>query len=184
MLSNWWCTIAILIVIDEPLEVAHEGHDVVRPLWWRVDHATGTVLQCGAGEPAEARVGVLERGLNGDHVVGREQSGLVRQTLSSAQGPHVVANLFGRWGGGLLGCTRLKRGGAAEQLVVGGDDVLDGRAILGLLKDQGIDENGLIRNRRREAFEFSQFSSRGRRLLENRCAFENRRIETGQRLER
>jgi hypothetical protein len=58
----------------------------------------------------------------------------------------------------LRGHTAIAAGGGvgAEEFVLGGDDVFDGGRLLGLLQGQGVDEDGLVRNGRRCAFEFGQ----------------------------
>ena len=54
-----------------------------------------------------------------------------------------------------------------EPLIVRGDDVLDLRAVLGLLQAQRVDQDALVGNGRRNALEFRQPAAAAGQLLED-----------------
>ena len=57
-----------------------------------------------------------------------------------------------------------------------GDDVLDRRAVLGLLHAQGVDQDALVRDGRRHALQFSQCAAAAGQLPQNRRRVEARRV--------
>lgn len=68
--------------------------------------------------------------------------------------------------------ARVRKHGVAEQFIVGGDDILDGRAVLGFLQAQRIDQNALVRDGCHHTLEFGQLTTGGRQLLQDDRRFE------------
>ncbi|MNE73233.1 hypothetical protein D3C80_1692320 [compost metagenome] len=60
---------------------------------------------------------------------------------------------------------------------MGGDDVFDGRAVLGFLHTEGIDQDALVRNGRGHPLEFGQGAARRIQPLEDRPRFETGGIQ-------
>jgi hypothetical protein len=134
---------------------------------------------CGGVYTTKAGVVLLQLGLNLDHVVGGEQAGVLDQLEADAERLHVVPDFLGGGRG-----EQVWVGGAAEQLVVSGDDVLDGRAVLGLLQAQGVDEDGMVGHARRQALQLGELAAGGGGGLEQGRGLEVRRLQAGQGLER
>ena len=108
-----------------------------------------------------------------------EKSGLPHEIKTSAYRLDVMTNF--------LRCRRRQQfwiGVITKELVMCGDDVLDCGAVLCFLQRQGIDENGLIRDRGGQSFEFCQLPAGRRGFLQHGRRFENLGCEATQRLER
>ncbi len=74
----------------------------------------------------------------------------------------VTQHFLGGWVGERLGVNIV-----LEQFVMGGDDVLDFGAVLGLLQTEGVDKDGLVRNGPGQPLEFGQASADGRQLVQD-----------------
>lgn len=102
---------------------------MARRLRGRIDRLAAGVLQGGSRQFAKAGVIALELPLNLDQVVGGDQTSLANTLEAEAQGLPVTQDfLRGRIDEGL------RQNIVPEQLVVGGDDILDLGAILRLLQ--------------------------------------------------
>jgi hypothetical protein len=128
-----------------------------------VDDAAGTVAQGGTRKLAETGVVTLQLGLNThDDVVGKQL--IAAHCLEARpQGLPVAQYLLGGRGAGAFGESCVP-----EQVIMRGDDVLDGRTVLGLLHAQGIDEDALSRDGGGHAFQFGQLAAGQSEFLEDR----------------
>jgi hypothetical protein len=126
-------------IVIEAFEVGHQRHDGGRILRRRIDRVAGTVPQRGARELAEAGIVLLQLGLDTDDVIAGQEAGTSHRLEPDPQRVAVTRHLLGR--GAMDG---VRKSGGAEQLVGRGDDVFDGRAVLGFLQAQGADQDPLV----------------------------------------
>ena len=140
-----------------------------------IDRAAGAILQRRPRHLAESRAVLLERLLDRDQVVVGEQSRFAHAAVSDVQGLAVAGDFLGRDGAGVVRAVAF-----AEQLVMGGDDVLDGGTVLGLLQAQGVDQDGLVGHRRRDAFQLGELTAGGGEPLQDVRPVESSRVEPGQ----
>ena len=142
------------VIIQEALKVTHERDDDVWLLRWRVYDAPLAILKCGAGQFSKAGVVSLKLGLDVDNIVHGEQASLANGEVTDAQGLPVAQHFLG---GGVS--VAFRKCIVFEQLIMGGDDVLNGGAVLGFLHAQCADENALIGYGGCDSFEFRQFAA-------------------------
>lgn len=164
--------------VDELLQITHEPLHVLLILGWQVDHRTRSVFQRSAGQLPETRAILLQHFLNLKDVVLREQPSFLDQGEPPAQGKAVSQDFLGR----RIICV-LGRVIALEQFIMGGDDVLDLRAVLRLLQAESVDEDSLIRDRGRHAFQFRKAAAGARQFLQNPRRIEASRVQVFQRIE-
>ncbi|MNQ98972.1 hypothetical protein D3C85_1146920 [compost metagenome] len=167
-----WVGVEQLVVIDELLQVTHKPDDIFRMLRRRVDHSPHAVLQGGPGQTAQASGVALELRLNRDDLVGGQQTRLAHRAVADIQGLAVTQDFLGCRAAGGVGKSIV-----AEQIVMGGDDVFDGGAVLGLLHAEGIDQDALMRNGGCHSLELGQGAARRNQLLEDRPRFETGGIQ-------
>ena len=149
-------------VVDEAFQVTHQGHDDLGLLRWRVDGVSHAILECCARQLSQAGGVALEHGLNFQNVVDREQIAFLHQVKADPQCLPVAQHLLG----GGIG-EGFRHGVILEQLVVRRDDVLNRGTVLGLLNGEGIDQNALIRNRRRHTLELRELATGSGQFLED-----------------
>src|SRR5688572_13671156 len=160
-LDQWVC-IEGVVLVDELLEVSHQRNDGRGVLRRRVDGAAIAGFQRGAGQPSKACAVALELRLDFQNVIVSQKAGFPHVRKTDAQGQTVVRYLFRSGTGGIFG-----KGSVAKQLVMGGDDVLNGRAVFGFLKPKGVDQDALVWNRRRDALELRQPATGRGQLLQD-----------------
>lgn len=128
-----------LRVVDETLQIVHQGHDLGRLLRGCIDDFLTAVFQCGAWQLAKSGTILFQFGLNGEDMVVGDQAGLLHQFKTKPQSLPVTQHLFGCRIEMLIRQHRI-----LEQFVVGGDDVFDFGTLLGLFEPQGADQDALI----------------------------------------
>ena len=147
--------------VQETLPVGEPIADALLALGRGVDDLTRPLARQGrARQPAHAHLAVFDPAA---HHLGR-----TRAKRPSLQGPKalqqgmpVAQGFLGRWIG------RAFRSKVLEQLVRGGDDILDLGTGLRFEQRQRVDQHRRIRNQLRGLFEFSQGRSCRNTLLQN-----------------
>jgi hypothetical protein len=151
------------VIIDKTLQVAHQLNDGFRVLGRGVDGFTCAIFQCGAGQLAESGTVLLQFGLNFNDVPGGEQPTLAHPVKADPQGLAITQHLFG---------SRISETFGEEivlkKFIMGGDDVFDGRTVLGFLHTEGIDENALVGNRGGNPLELGKFAAGQSQFFQNR----------------
>ena len=136
----------------------HQRFDHGSVLRWGIDGAAAIALERSAGQLAEAGAILFQLGLDLQDVIVGEQAARAYGVETDPQRLAVVRNLLA----GSLGKSDF-----TEQFVVGGDDVLDLGAVLGLLEAQRADQDALIRHRGGDTLELGQLAAGGIELLED-----------------
>jgi len=120
--------------IEEALQIAHQPQDLIWILGRRVHELSSPVLESRTGQFPESGTVLLENFLDPEDVVEGQQSRFPHQAIAHPKGLAVAQHFLG---GGAARDLRLVV--IFEQLIVGRDDILDGRAVFGFLQSKGID---------------------------------------------
>lgn len=121
-----------------------------------IDHVAGPVVdEVGARQLPESSLVPLEFLLDPENIVCGQKPTLPDEVKADPERIGVVAHLLGRRAAG-KGRVEL----LPMELVVGGDDILDGRAVLGFLEGERIDEDPLARYRSRYPLELGEVAVR------------------------
>ena len=154
------------LVVQKALPVGQQFAQVGLALRRGVDHLTRAVVdELGSGGAADVHVHALE-GLAHLHGGGGAQGPRLQRLKTLVQRGAVAQCLFGGGVGAVWALNVL------EQLVGGGDDVLDFRAVLGFQQRNGVDQHRLVGDQLGRLLEFSQRSARFDAGLEHGAAFQ------------
>jgi hypothetical protein len=153
------------VVVDEDLQRVHVRDDLVGVLRRDIDHRAGLiVLERSARRRAKPAVGALKHLEHGDdHRVGQQPVEALLFAEAVAQRIGIERHFLRRGGRRVLG-----EGARLEQLVLGGDDILDLGARFGFLHRERVDQNSLIGDRRGAALQLGKVAVRLRERTKHR----------------
>ncbi|MNJ49385.1 hypothetical protein D3C77_446110 [compost metagenome] len=156
-----------LVVIDIAHQIVHQGCYLVCMLGRGVDHLAGAgILEIGAGQTAQAGAVLFQTLLHRQNVGQPDQLLTAHNGKALLEGGGIILHLFG----GRI--DRLFKQVGAVEIILGGDDVLDLRAVFCLLQRQGIDQDPLVGDAGRHPLEFGQIAVSLGALLEHGAALE------------
>ena len=153
-------------VVDETVKVGHQLDNSVMVLWRRIDDFPGSqIAQSCSGKLPKAGIILFQCSVNLKNLVHTNKMCLADRLEADAQRGHIAGNLLGGWIGGLVGQLGF------EEIVVGGDDVLDFGAVFRFLKCESLDEDGFVRDSSRDPFEFCKVTMGFGQFPENCLGF-------------
>ncbi len=145
-------------VVRELLEIGQLAPEQGFAFGRRVDDFPGLgILQGRAGQIADASLGLLDDVDDLDRQIGGKKRTLADGVHSVPEGVAVMQDLLGVRRG--IGAVALC-GEAAEEFVVGGENVFDLGAELRFLEREGVEQNGGVRNAVGAPFQFGQSATR------------------------
>ncbi|MOA24594.1 hypothetical protein D3C78_1452790 [compost metagenome] len=117
------------IIIDETFEVPHQRNDLIRVLGRCIDHLPGPLaLQGRSWQLAESRVVLFYAGLDRQDIARSQQSCSLDLREAILQCRCIVVHFLGSH------ANELPRNAIAPvKIIMGRDDVFDGRTVLGFL---------------------------------------------------
>lgn len=146
-----------LRIIDKCLQIVHEMLDLTFVLGWSVDgFACAIVFQGGSRHPTKACVVLFQHTLDGQNGLVGEQAVPLDGVESLPDGLAVAEDFLG---GGRQQAFVAEV--FLEQFIMGGDDVLNFRAVLRLLNGEGIDQDALARDAGCLTLQFCELASGG-----------------------